>query len=46
METLVIRFIFESSDVQNAYQIDSGRVTFGNIEFIFEQIKNTWMLAN
>ena len=34
-----IRFVFESSDVQNVVWIDSGIVTFGNIKFIFEHIK-------
>ena len=34
-----IRFVFESSDVQNVFWIDSGIVTFGNIKFIFEHIQ-------
>ena len=34
-----IRFVFESSDVQNVFWIDSGIVTFGNIKFIFEHIE-------
>ena len=40
-----IRFVFESSDVQNVFWVDSGIVTFGNINFIFELIK-TWILVN
>ena len=34
-----IRFVFEHSDIQNIFWIDSGIVTFGNIGFIFEHIK-------
>ena len=34
-----IRFVFESSDVQNVFWIDSGIMSFGNIGFIFEHIK-------
>ena len=35
-----IWFVFESSDVQNVFWIDSGLVTFGDVGFIFEQVKN------
>ena len=34
-----VRFVFESSDVQNVFWIESGIVTFGNIGFIFEHTK-------
>ena len=36
---LFIRFVFEHSDIQNVFWLDSGIVTFGNIKFIFEHIK-------
>ena len=35
-----IRFVFEHSDIQNVFWLDSGIVTFGNIKFIFEHIQN------
>ena len=31
-----VRFVFESSDVQNVFWIESGIITFGHIAFIFE----------
>ena len=41
-----IRFVFESSDIQNVFWIDSGIVTVGNIGFFFLNILKTWLLAN
>ena len=34
-----IRFVFESSIIQNIFWIDAGIVTFGNIGFIFDHIQ-------
>ena len=33
------RFVFEYSDIQNLFWIDSGIMSFGNIGFIFEHTK-------
>ena len=34
-----IRYVFEHSEIENVFWIDSGIVSFGNIGFIFEHIK-------
>ena len=34
-----IRFIFEHSDIENVFWIDSGIMSFGNIGFIFKHIE-------
>ena len=36
-----IRFVFEHSDIQNVFWIDSGIMSFGNIKFIFEHIEKS-----
>ena len=37
----LIRFVFEQSDIENVFWIDSGIVTFGTLGIIFEYIENT-----
>ena len=39
-----IRFVFEHSDIQNVFWIDSI-MTFGNIGFFFKHIKNGYWLT-